>query len=126
MRFLRRAGVERHRQELDHDGAAVLCDTPQHGVRHIARVVMHAAGRRMRRDYRRGRDVEHVVHRIDRNMRDIDQHPEPIHLLYDLATKFIEPAVLRFGHMRIGPVVRDVVRQRHVADAEAVEISQGV
>ena len=87
-------------------------------------MIHQRAGRRMREDHRRLRDVERVAHDRRRDVREVHQHPEPVHLADDLAPEIREPAVLRAVERGVGPVERHVVRERHVPRAERVVVAQ--
>ena len=86
----------------------------------VARVIGQGARARVREDDRRLRDVEHLAHHVRRDVRDVDQHAEPVHLAHHLAPERRQPAVRRGVGRRIGPVVVLAMRERHVADAERV------
>src|SRR4029079_3385539 len=80
----------------------------------------------MRSYDRRSRYVEHIVHYFDRDVRDVDKHAEPVHLSDNVFAKIRKAVILDFAIMRISPIVRDVVRQRHISEPEPVKITQGV
>ena len=70
------------------------------------------------------RDANRVFHRVRRDVAEVDEHAEPVHLAHDLFAERRQPVEHRRVGRRVGP--RDVlrVRQRHVARAEAVEHAQ--
>ena len=64
--------------------------------------------------------VEHVAHRGGRDMGEIHQHAQAIHLPNHLAPEFGETVVAGGVQRRVGPVEGHVVGQRHVAGAQIV------
>src|SRR5689334_2679520 len=75
----------------------------------------------MRRDHgRRGR-VHNVPERRIRNVRNVDHHPQTIHLAHDVFPKLVKPA--RRAHVvarRSGPTRTHAPRRRHVTHTEIV------
>ena len=57
-------------------------------------------------------------------MRDVREHPQTVHLAHYVLAEVRQPVVPRRIAARVGPLVRVVVRQGHVAHAEAVELAQ--
>ena len=57
-------------------------------------------------------------------MREVDEHAESVHLTHDAVAECCEAIVFRRIERRVGPVERDVVCQRHVANAEVVVRAQ--
>ena len=53
-------------------------------------------------------------------MREIDEHSEAVHFAHDFATEVRESTMLRAVECGVGPVERDIVRERHVAHSEVV------
>ena len=49
-------------------------------------------------------DVEHLVHRLLGDVREVDQHPQPVHLAHDLDAERRQAAVLGRRRGRVGPV----------------------
>jgi hypothetical protein len=47
------------------------------------------------------------------------EHPQPVHLAHHPLAERREPAVARGVERGVGPVERDVVRERHVAHARS-------
>ena len=68
----------------------------------------------------RGR-VQRVVHGGDRDVRQVDEHAEALHLRHDLAAEVRQAAAVRLVGRGVGPADVVVVRQRHVADAKGVQ-----
>jgi hypothetical protein len=58
-------------------------------------------------------------------VREIDEHAEPVHLADDAIAEGSQPAVLRRIERGVGPIERDVVRQRHVPNAQIVVRPKG-
>ena len=103
-----------------------LAGTPtQDLVRDVAHVVGHRSGPGVREDHGRLGDVERGGHRPGRDVTEVDQHPEPVHLAHDLATERGQAVVLRRIGRGVGPARRSPVGERHVADAAGVELAQG-
>ena len=57
-------------------------------------------------------------------MRNIDQHAESIHLVHNIFAKVSQAVVLLFAARGVGPIIRVVPRQRHVAHAQSIEFTQ--
>jgi hypothetical protein len=106
------------RDERHHYHATVLRQAREHRVRHVAGRRRQGARVGMREDHRRLRDGERVVHGVLRHMRQVDQHPEPVHLAHDLHAELRQAAVARGVGRRIRPFVAVEMRERHVTDAE--------
>ena len=83
-------------------------------------MVDQGAGARVGEDHRRLRDVEDLAHHVRRDVREVDQHAQPVHLAHHLAAERREPAVRRRVGRRVGPVGVPAVGERHVAHAELV------
>ena len=112
-------GHER-RHERHHHHAAVLRQARQDRIGHVARMVHQGAGGRVGEDDRRFGDVEGVAHGGRRDVGQVHQHAHPVHLAHDFLAELREAAMAGAVERRIGPVERDVVRQRHVPRAERV------
>jgi len=70
----------------------------------------------------RGRgDVQGVAHRFRGNVRQVDEHADPLHLADDLTAEIGEAPSGRIVGRRIGPGQVAVVRECHVPDAERVK-----
>jgi hypothetical protein len=79
----------------------------------------------MREDHRRLRDADRVAHRVGVRVREIHQHPDPVHLVDDLLAELRQtPVAGRRVHRGVRPGGVAVVRQRHVAHAQAVVHAQ--
>ena len=63
-------------------------------------------------------------HRGRRDVREVDEHAERVHLAHDVAAEVGQPAALRLVGGRVRPRQVVVVRQRHVAHAERVQHAQ--
>ena len=111
--------------EGDHDHAAVFRQPAQHVVRHVARVVRHRPGGGMGEDDRRLGHVECVVHASRRDVRDVDQHAQPVHLAHHFLPERGESS--EFGELAAGvrPGEVGAVRESHVPDPERVKGPQG-
>ena len=80
--------------------------------------------RRVRRDQRRLARLQRVPERLVGDVRDVDQHAEPVQLADDVLAEIGQAVVLRRVAGRVAPVGVDAVRQRQVADAEALVVAQ--
>ena len=74
-------------------------------------------------DRRRG-GVQGVVHGLRRDVGEVDQHPEAVHLAHHVAAEIGEAAVLRLVGGRVGPRRVEGMGEREVARAEPVELAQ--
>ncbi len=90
-------------------------------------MVGQRAHARVRGDHGRTREPHGVEHRVLRDVRDVDQDAEPVHLRDDLLAELAHAAVLGLGvaevlarRRRVGDVVVPAVRERDVARAELV------
>ncbi len=79
---------------------------------------------RVREDHRRLGHVQRIMHRGNRDMRQVDQHADPLHLADHVPAEPAQPAGLRLVGSRIGPADVGVVGQGHVPHAERVEHPQ--
>ncbi len=70
------------------------------------------------------RDVERVAHGVGRHVREVDEHPEPVHLAHHLAAERREPAEHRLVGRRVGPRHVLVVGEGQVAHPERVQHPQ--
>ena len=77
----------------------------------------------MRSDDRRFRHIQRVAHRLVRHVRDIDQHPDPIHFAHNFFAK-VRQTVVCLVAARVSPIVRVVPSQRHVTHAEPIKLAQ--
>ena len=66
--------------EIDHHHAAIGGQQAEHVVGDVARMAVHAARRAVRKDHRRPAGGDRVAHRVGRNVAQVDQHAEPVHL----------------------------------------------
>ena len=85
------ASDTKRRQEHGHHDAAVGRDPPEDLVGDVARVVAHGPGARVREDHRRLRDVERGRHRRRRDVAQVDEHAEAVHLAHHLAPNGVRP-----------------------------------
>ena len=116
-------GIEEVTVEIHLNYAAVFGDAPQQIVRNVSRDVAECPRGRMRGDDRRFRNIERVTHRFVRNVRNVNQHSQTVHLAHDLAAEVVQPAILLLAAAGVRPVVRVVPRECHVADAETIELA---
>ena len=86
-------------------------------VRHVARHVAQGARVRVAEDHRRGARLERVVHRGVGDVRQVDEHPEAVHLAHHVPPEVGEAVVARLVGGGIGPVGGRVVGQRQVRRA---------
>ena len=113
------AGYERY-----HDDSAISRDSAQDRVGNVARNIDQRSRSGMRENYRRPADVQCVAHRARRDVRQIDQHAQPVHLAHDAVAERRQATVLGGIERGIGPVESHVVGKRHVAHAEVVVRAQ--
>ena len=83
----------------------------------------------MRSDHWCARDGDHVIEGFVRDVRNVHHHPQAVHFAHYLASKLRQAVVVFDGRvglvgLRIRPIVRVHVSERHVAHSEAVEIPQ--
>ncbi len=109
------------RHEGRHDDPAVRFQPDEHIVHDIARMIAERPSVGVGDRDRRRRDVEHVMHRLRRGVRHIDQHAEPVHPADDLAAEIREPVVSGLVGSAVHPRQRLVVAKRHHAGAERME-----
>ena len=112
------------RIEVDHHHAVVLLHQLQDIVRHIARVRRQRECRRMRGDQRRLRDLQGVPHGVSRDVRNVHEHAEAIHLAHDVFAERCQAVVPGNVSRGISPIERIGMRQRHVASAERMQHAQ--
>src|SRR5580765_3348047 len=73
----------------------------------------------MRGDDRLTRNSQDVVEGLVRNVRNIDDHADSVHLTNDLFTEIREPIMFRFPSGRVCPIVAAKMGQSHGQNAEA-------
>ena len=78
----------------------------------------------VREDHRRFADLKRVAHRLGRNVAEVDEHAEPVHLVNDRPAEGVDPVPLGVVGRAVGELVVLEMRERHVARAEIVELSQ--
>ena len=122
------ARVDESRVEVDVHDAAVAGDGAELIVGQVARHVAERAGAGVRCDHRHGGDGDRVVEGAVRDVRQIDEHAEPVHLAHDVSTERGEAAGARIAgaDRRASPCVAVVPRQREVARSSRVEIAQAI
>ena len=99
----RRFGLVDERGEDVHpDHAAGRGDAAQVLVAEVAMVVAQRAGARMRRDDGAGRQIENVVDRRRREVRHVEQNPEPLELRERAHAARGQPAPGRFVRRALG------------------------
>ncbi len=123
---LRHVVADEGREEVDHADAAILRQGAEHVVGHVAGMAAERAAGRMRRHDRHARRLDHLLERGVGDVRDVDDHAEVVHRVYDLAAEAGQAVVPRLVARRVAPVVRVHVRQRHVARAALVEVAERV
>ena len=69
-------------------------------VRQVARGVAEGARARVGSDDGRHRDAQDVVDRLVAHVRDVDEHPDALHLAHDLLAERRQPVVPRLGRRR--------------------------
>ncbi|GAA1605009.1 hypothetical protein GCM10009828_034970 [Actinoplanes couchii] len=115
---------QERRHERHHAHPAVAGQPGQHVVRHVARVAADRPRRRMTEDHRGAGGVQGGTHSGVGDVRQVDEHADPVHLGHHLAAEVAEPADP--GH--VGGAVRPagvlVVGQGQVADAQLVQHPQ--
>ena len=79
----------------------------------------------MREDDRRPAGGDRILHRVGRDVAEINQHADPVHLVDDGDSERAEAAVLGIVGRAVRPFGGLVVGQRHVARAEVVILAQG-
>ena len=110
--------------EVDPDNTAVLAHRLDHLVAHVARVIAKSTARGMRGDHGFRREAHHVPERCVRNVRDVDDHTDAVHLSNDVFPERAEAVEASDVRRGVRPVIGVEMGQSHVADTEAVEHSQ--
>src|SRR5260370_6716761 len=80
-------------------------------VRHVPRDVDHVAHPIVRRNYRMETGIDRLQCRFRRSMRDVDYHPQQIHLMDHLSSMRCESIPLRFRATGIGIILIPVMRR---------------
>ena len=78
----------------------------------------------MREDDRGLRNIQHGLHRIRCDVRNIDQHAQFVHRLDDFFAELAQACALGFVGTRVSPIQRITMRERHVPGTHRVQSSQ--
>src|SRR5688500_13706659 len=119
-----RALIQKGRVKDDHYHTTVLRQSLQNAVGNIAGMAVYSSGAGVRCHQRGLGNIQHVEHYFFGNMRNVDHHPQPVHLADNLFSKFRQAVILDLAAVGVAPVVRNVMGQRHITDAQAIEVSQ--
>ena len=98
----------------------------EHVVGDVAGVVGHRAAGRVREDDGPRGGGEGVAHGRGRDVREVDEHPDPVHLPHHLAAERREPAVRGLVGGGVRPRGVAVVRQGQVAHPAAAQLAERV
>ena len=71
--------IDKHREKIDLDDAAIFCQRNNHFIAHVAGVAVQCAHRRVRGDHRRPGGFHDVRERRVGDMADIDHHADAVH-----------------------------------------------
>src|SRR5581483_3343677 len=86
--------IEKKRIKIDTNHAPVSGNRRQHIVSKVSWMIAQRSRARMRRDNRFGRYSQHVIERLIRNVRYIDDHPNSVHFADYAATHLSQTAVM--------------------------------
>ena len=78
----------------------------------------------MGKDDRRAAGLDRILHRCRRDVAEVDQHAEPVHLADHLDAERAEAVIFWIVGRAVGPFGGLVVGQRHVARAQIVVLAQ--
>ena len=112
------------RHERHHHHAAGPAHLLEDVVGHVAGDVGDGAGRGVREQHRRIAHLDRLPHRVGRDVAEVDQHAEPVHLAHHVLAEVGEAAVRMRTRRRIGPGRVVVVGERHVAGAQPRQDAQ--
>ena len=112
------------RHERHHADAVLLTQSLQHIVRNVAGHVADDAGGGVREHDRNLADRQSVAHRVGRDVAEVDQHADAVHLAHHLDAKSGQTAQHGLVGGRVGPRDVVVVGQCQVAHTEHVQHSQ--
>lgn len=119
--------VEEPPHKHDHQHAAIVLEPRNHIVRCIAVVLGQCVARRVAKDDRRPRRVQHVAHRLVRDVRQVDEHAQTVHLADPCDPKLGQPSILApSGDRRGGRGIRvvAVVRDGDVPHPQVVQLAE--
>src|SRR5882724_4288037 len=111
---------------VDLNDSALGSQRLDHVVGHVARVIRNGAHGRMRRDERQPADFQRIVKRLVRNVRNVHEHPLPVHFADHFLAEIRQAIMRRLVRRRVCPLVIVEMRQRHVAHAQARVIADHV
>ena len=109
---------------IDHDDPAIGRQPVQHGVGHITRMPIQRARRTMAEHHRRMGHSQGIQHGLFGHMRQIDQHPHPLHLAHHIATERGQPIMRGRVRGAIGPCGILEMGQRHIARAQRIHLPE--
>jgi hypothetical protein len=87
-------------------------------------MIGNSSSRRVRKDHRSRCDPQGILHGFIGDVRQVDQHPQPIHFPYDFFAERSQAAVLGIVGRGVGPSESVRVRQRHVSRTHRMQATQ--
>lgn len=134
--------------KVDHDDTTIGSDALEHSIGDVARVVAECTCTAVAKDDRCLGNVEHVVHGVHRDMREVHEHAQAVHLAHHLplnhsacyleykcphrdctrvyhCAKLGQPVVLTGPNRAVCPWRVASVCQCHVASTQHVHHAQG-
>ena len=112
------------RHERHHHHAAGPAHLLEDVVGHVAGDVGDRAGRGVGEHHRRIAHLDRLPHRVLRDVAEVDQDAEPVHLAHHVLAEVGEASVRMRTRRRIGPGRVVVVGERHVAGAQPGQDAQ--
>ena len=104
--------------------AAIRRQQPQDIVRNAPWVRINRKRIRMRENHRSTRHIQRIAHGVRAHMRQVHEHPQPVHLLHHTLAKLRQSVVFRPIGRGVRPIDVVPVRQRHIARAQSIKITQ--
>ena len=107
-----------------HHDPAVVLQPRKHFVRYVAAGAVNRAGARVAEDHRCARGVERIHHRAFADVRQVDQHPQPVHLAHHVVSEIGQAAVCRIVGRAVGPRGVLEMGQGEVTHPQRIELPQ--
>src|SRR6185437_2741113 len=111
------------------DYAALLRESGDHLIRHVARHVGQRAARGVGREHGSVTDGERVPESLVRHVRNIDHHAQTIHFTHDVLAEIREAVVMFYRRIvdiarGVRPIVRIRMREGHVPHSQRIVVAQ--
>src|SRR5579884_801948 len=110
--------------EVHHDDSAIGRNQLQYVIWNIPWMIGQRSRIAVREENWCPCHLEGSAHRFGRNVAEIDEHADPVHLIDYGSAKLVDPVVLGIVGCTVGKLVILEMRQRHVTRTKIIELPQ--